>query len=709
MGNTVDTFDSFAQLTSDKALQSVEVKDDKPAETDESPARRPKGWESRPLLRYLREDEEGGYKTIWEIFQRGVKKFGKYNLFGTRKWEGEKQEKRTDYVWDTYEQANERILQTAAGLAAMGLTKGDNVGILSINRAEWAEFALALYGSGMKCVPLYATLGDNAVEFIINHADIGVILTNLEEYKKLSKSLEKCPGLKTIIIMDYNEKWGNVHEKIDEKMEAPGGRKIVALSKLRAMGDKDFKLTPPTDEDPCYIMYTSGTTGQPKGALLTHGNVVAAVANVPFIVELSEKDTHISYLPLAHIFETVCQVTFYGLGGAVGFYQGDVKFLTDDMRTLHPTFVPGVPRVFGRMYERVMGGAQEKGCVKYTYFKKKYHQQQERTRKGGGRDTSADEKVFKPICKLIGLDKTRCILTGAAPITNEVLEFLRIVTGAIVVQGYGMTESGGTIAVTMPNDHNLGHVGPPLPSCEIKLLDVPEMGYLHTQDGFGSGELLVRGYNIFKGYYKEPEATKSAMKGEWLCTGDIARWNPNGTLSIIDRRKNIFKLPQGEFVAVEKIESAYGLSPAVGQIWVYGNGLRSVLVGVVVPNLTATQKFCTEKGWWDEKAAGAPGSKEFIAEYRSVWEKHHADLKAELMKQLNLQSASLKGFEKVKDVLIETDVNHLGVAFTEENECMTPTFKLRRVALLKRYHEKLRQLFIDNGEKVPADEKWPGL
>jgi len=191
----------------------------------------------------------------------------------------------------------------------------------------------------------------------------------------------------------------------------------------------------------------------------------------------------------------------------------------------------------------------------------------------------------------------------------------------------------------------------------------------------------------------------------WLCTGDVARWNPNGSLSIIDRRRNIFKLPQGEYVAAEKIEITLGKAPIVGQIWVYGNGFKTFLVGVVVPSMEVTYHFCAEKGWWPKSEKPTYGSEEFIKDYKSVWHgEHAAELKKELMDNLNIHGGSLKGFEKLKDVIIETDINHLGLAFTEENECMTPTFKLRRVFLLKRYHEKLKKLFEDNGESNAPDE-----
>jgi len=161
-------------------------------------------------------------------------------------------------------------------------------------------------------------------------------------------------------------------------------------------------------------------------------------------------------------------------------------------------------------------------------------------------------------------------------------------------------------------------------------------------------------------------------------------------------------------VAAEKIEIEYGKAPIVSQIWVYGNGFKSFLVAVVVPAMDATAKFCQEKGWWPTTKLSI-GSPEFITQYKHVWDSHHTELKKELLDNLATHSPSLKGFEKIKDVIVETEINAMNMAFTEDNECMTPTFKLRRMFLVKRYHEKLKKLFADNGEPVEPDEKWPGV
>jgi len=304
----------------------------------------------------------------------------------------------------------------------------------------------------------------------------------------------------------------------------------------------------------------------------------------------------------------------------------------------------------------------------------------------------------------------RAILGGAAPCMPYVIEFLKVVTGAVVIQGYGMTETAATISCVLPGDPTMGHVGPPLANSEVKLRDIPEMGYYST-DKEPRGEVLVRGPCIFKGYYKDDEATKACLSTDgWLETGDVARWNANGTLSIIDRKRNIFKLPQGEYVATERIENILSRSPIVGQIWVYGNGYKSFLLGVIVPSMEATLHWCQDKHWWPGTGHEVVGSDEFIKIYKAVWHgSHGAELKVDLIKNLDLQSSQLKGFEKLKDVIVETDVNHLGFAFNEENECMTPSYKLRRGFLLKRYHSKLVALFAEHGEPTVADEIWPGM
>jgi long-chain acyl-CoA synthetase len=241
-------------------------------------------------------------------------------------------------------------------------------------------------------------------------------------------------------------------------------------------------------------------------------------------------------------------------------------------------------------------------------------------------------------------------------------------------------------------------------------VDVPEMGYLST-DKPPRGEIWINGPNVFSGYHKNEEATREALdeKG-WLRTGDVGRWNPNGTLSVIDRKKNIFKLSQGEYIAAEKIESVYGKSDLVAQIWVYGNSFKSFCLAVVVPNAERIASICQEKGWWPTaKDATVVGNAKFIEDFNAVFTgSHAAELKQLVVASMRSQEGPLKGFEKVTDIIIESRIDGTLAGFTEANECLTPTFKIRRPYLLVRYMPTLKALYAKHDEPDKPDEKWPG-
>jgi long-chain acyl-CoA synthetase len=434
---------------------------------------------------------------------------------------------------------------------------------------------------------------------------------------------------------------------------------------------------------------------------------VSTIASIEYVFPLKPTDSVISYLPLAHIFECVVEAAAMCNGAAIGFYQGDVTKLTEDMAQLKPTMLMGVPRVFSKIYQRIMSTVEAKNCLVKWVFNRAYTGQCTALRTHQPLNLGDDKKIFAPIRARLGLDKCRMIVTGAAPCPAYVIEFLRIVCkDAMVLQGYGMTETSAGISIVTPGDSTMGHCGAPFPCCEIKLRDVPEMKYFHT-DSNPTGEIMCRGPNIFAGYYKNEEATKETLEDNgWLATGDIGRFNPNGTLSIIDRKKNIFKLSQGEYIAAERVETIYGKSSAVGQIWVYGNSFKSFVVAVVVPSGDFSKIKATEQGWW---TGGDVVDEKYIAAFADLYKGSHAEaMKKIVFDEINKQNSHLKGFEKVKDIIIEADIDKMLAGFTEKNDCLTPSFKLKRPFLLQRYLKQLKDLYSKNGEPAKDGEKWPG-
>lgn len=273
-----------------------------------------------------------------------------------------------------------------------------------------------------------------------------------------------------------------------------------------------------------------------------------------------------------------------------------------------------------------------------------------------------------------------------------------------MLSGYGLTETSAATAVSRPDDPTIGHNGPPLSCCEVKLESVEEMNYLVTDDP-PTGEVLVRGPNVFKGYYKNDKATEEAFTDGWLHTGDVGRWNPNGTLSIIDRKKNIFKLAHGEYVASEKVEAEYSKAECVNQIFVYGNSYKPYVMAVVVPETEWLLHHIQQKGikWNSKLKVASP-------EYREAFQKVCADnydlVRDIILENLREYEKALKGFEKLKDIHVEVHLDELLQGFNVENECLTPSFKLRRPFLLDRYVEQLKALYTKHGEAPTADENW---
>jgi long-chain acyl-CoA synthetase len=275
--------------------------------------------------------------------------------------------------------------------------------------------------------------------------------------------------------------------------------------------------------------------------------------------------------------------------------------------------------------------------------------------------------------------------SGAAPLPAHIMDFLKVAFCCDVFQGYGMTENAAAGVVT-PVGYldGAGKVGEPVPSCEIKLEDVPEMNYVHTDKPYPRGEVCIRGHNVFSGYHNLPDKTKEALDADgWLHTGDIGQILPDGALQIIDRKKNIFKLAQGEYVAAEELEGHFKRSKYVGQIWVYGNSFNVTLIAVIVPNPETILPWCRENGIEGDFA-------------EAVMTPQVNALFMDEIKRIG-KEAKLAGFKVPKDVIIESEINELQQGFSTENDCLTPTFKLRRPQLLKRYQEQIDAIYEKRG------------
>ncbi|KAM6346916.1 long-chain-fatty-acid--CoA ligase 5 [Alca torda] len=613
------------------------------------------------LLSYYFEDA----KTLYEVFRRGLHASGNGNCLGYRK-------PKQPYQWLTYQQVLDRAQYLGSGLLQKGCKPSSNqfIGIFAQNRPEWIISEYACYTYSMVAVPLYDTLGPEAIVYIVNKAEISIVICDKPERAQTlleNCEQEKTPGLKTIILMD-------LFDKELKDRGAKVGTEILALQEVEELGRNNIREpVPPKPEDLCIVCFTSGTTGNPKGAMLTHQNVVANAAAVlrgtENTVDCTSSDITMSYLPLAHMFERVVQTVVFSCGAKVGFFQGDIKLLTDDMKTLKPTLFPVVPRLLNRIYDKIQSGA--KSPVKRCLLNFAVIMKMAEIKQGIIRNDSIwDKLIFKKVQETMG-GRVRIMVTGAAPISPSVLTFLRAALGCQIFEAYGQTECAAGCTISMPGDWTTGHVGAPLACNIVKLDDVEEMDYYSSNN---EGEVCIKGPNVFKGYLKDPEKTAEAIdKDGWLHTGDIGKWLPNGTLKIIDRKKNIFKLAQGEYIAPEKIENVYIRSALVAQVFVHGESLRSFLIGIVVPDPETLPEFAAK--------LGIKGSYEDVC-------KNPAVKKAILEDMLRLgKEAGLKSFEQVKDLYIHTEM------FSVENGLLTPTLKAKRPELVKVFQDQIEALY----------------
>uniref|UniRef100_A0A452RLS7 Long-chain-fatty-acid--CoA ligase n=1 Tax=Ursus americanus TaxID=9643 RepID=A0A452RLS7_URSAM len=554
-------------------MQSEEVE-------DSGGARRSVIGDGPQLLTHYYDDA----RTMYQVFRRGLSISGNGPCLGFRK-------PKQPYQWLSYQEVADRAEFLGSGLLQHNCKPSTDqfIGVFAQNRPEWIIAELACYTYSMVVVPLYDTLGPGAILYIIRTADIStVVVDKPQKAVLLLEHVERkeTPGLKLIIVM----------EPFEEALRDRGQECGVVIKSMQAVEVRLCFWAPPKPSDLSIVCFTSGTTGNPKGAMLTHGNVVADFSGFLKVTEKvifpRQDDVLISFLPLAHMFERVIQSVVYCHGGRVGFFQGDIRLLSDDMKALRPTIFPVVPRLLNRMYDKIFSQADTP--LKRWLLEFAAKRKQAEVRSGIIRNDSIwDELFFNKIQASLG-GCVRMIVTGAAPASPTVLGFLRAALGCQVYEGYGQTECTAGCTFTTPGDWTSGHVGAPLPCNHIKLIDVEELNYWTCK---GEGEICVRGPNVFKGYLKDPNRTKEALDSDgWLHTGDIGKWLPAGTLKIIDRKKHIFKLAQGEYVAPEKIENIYIRSEPVAQVYVHGDSLKAFLVGIVVPDPEVMPIWAQKRG-----------------------------------------------------------------------------------------------------------------
>ncbi|XP_038680822.1 long chain acyl-CoA synthetase 1 isoform X1 [Tripterygium wilfordii] len=610
--------------------------------------------------------------TSWDLFSVSVEKHQGNRMLG---WRQIIDGKVGPYSWKTYKEVYEEVLQIGSALRSSGAEPGCRIGIYGSNCPQWVVAMEACNAHSLVCVPLYDTLGPGAVNFIIDHAEVDFVFFQDKKVKELlNPDCRSAQRLKSMVCFT------SLSEKDNDKAEQMG-IKSYSWEEFLHMGKEDpVAIVAPQPFNICTIMYTSGTSGDPKGVMLTHETVAYLIRGMDLTLaqfedKMTVDDVYLSFLPLAHILDRMIEEYFFHNGASVGYYHGDLNALRDDIVELKPTFLAGVPRVFERIHESIIKALEELRPLRRRIFDALYRYKLYWMSMGYKQKNAsplADLLAFRKVKAKLG-GRLRLIVSGGAPLSSEVEEFLRVTSCSFVVQGYGLTETCGPAALCYPDEMSMiGTVGAVAVYNELRLEEVPEMGY-NPLGNPPTGEICMRGKTLFSGYLKNPELTREAMKDGWFHTGDIGEILPNGTIKIIDRKKNLIKLSQGEYIAIEHLENIYNITPIVEDIWVYGDSFKSMLVAVVVPHEENTKKWAYingQKGSLSELCSLDLLRKYILQELKSTAERN-----------------KLRGFEYIKGVILDPHPIDM------ERDLVTATLKKKRNKLHQYYQVEIDELY----------------
>ncbi len=555
----------------------------------------------------------------------------------------------------------ERVRYAASGLIDLGIQPGDRVALLSENRPEWIITDIAVFCAGAVTVPIYPTLLPHDVVYILKDSDAKVLLASKPEH--LAKATGGRGELPTL-----------AHLVLFPPTAASAGE--MSWADLLDRGKKRAEANPKEFDERCAqvkpdqlatLPYTSGTTGMPKGVMLTHNNIMSNLRATCAEVGVANTEIALSFLPLSHILERMFEHALISRGCTIA-YAESIDTVAANMAEVHPTVIAGVPRFFEKLRARVL----EKISLAPAIRQKLFH-----WGVGVGKQVAALEAQGKPIPFWLGLKmgfakkkifskvaaatggQLKYFLSGGAPLAREVAEFFYAV-GLPIYEGYGLTETSPVLSINTPKAHKLGTVGKIIPGVTIKIA--------------GDGEILAQGPNIMPGYYHLPEGTAEVLQNGWFHTGDIGEIDSEGYLRITDRKKDLLKTSGGKYVAPQPIENALKLFPYISSAMVMGNG-RKYVSALIVPDFEKLERFAKEKN--------------LSATPRSAL-CQHPDVKKLFDGAVEDLNRGLAQYETIKKyALLDSDF-----AIGEE---MTPTLKVKRKVVEKKYSSVIDGLYVDDG------------
>ncbi|KAH8888195.1 long-chain fatty acid CoA ligase-like protein [Thozetella sp. PMI_491] len=666
-----------------------------PLKGTERPGRSPiyRHWrfQDGPLLARLDDSEQ----SFHDLFENSVARTPKYKCLGWRPWNSATKSYEPKYVWLTYAEVAERRNNVGTGIAELhariGVTQDKyGVGLWSQNRPEWQIVDLALISQSLWAVSLYETLGPETSEYIINHCGLSCVACSLPHIPTLLKLAPRLPTLKLIISLDpldAGEPIGYSKQALLRSAAAEHGIQIYSLADVEAIGAKSGRgLRPPRKEDIITINYTSGTTGNPKGVVITHAAAVAAITASRLPDTLQPNDTHLSYLPLAHIYGRMVDQTALATSSGIGYFHGDVTALVEDMKLLKPAAFMSVPRLFNRFNTAIQAATVEADGFKGALSRRVIDSKKASMKLPRGQATNKhflyDRIWTQKVLKGVGLEKTRTMVSGSAQLDPEVQVFLRAAFANNFVQGFGMTETYAVGLVQLPDDFATGTVGVPCPCIELCVESVPDYNYTVEDQPNPRGELLVRGPLMFTEYYKNPEETQKTVEPDgWFHTGDIVEIDKMGRVNIIDRKKNVLKLAQGEYISPERIENVYlGSCNLVASAFVHGDPKESSLVAIFGVDPAGFSGFASKILKKKIEPTDIAAIKLAAGDPR---------VKKALLQVLDRigKDSKFNSYERVRNLHLDVE------PFTIDNELLTPTLKLKRPQAAQAFRKEIDRMY----------------
>ncbi|KAJ2833103.1 medium-chain fatty acid-CoA ligase faa2 [Coemansia furcata] len=635
--------------------------------------------------------------TAYELFQHYLAKEPKTEFMGTRRF-NPADGSFGEYEWLTTNDIAELVEDFGSGLDhvftkyaadAKGHGTQQPLGVYANNRYEWLVAEFGAFRSRRYPVGICDAVDVQSAEYSINQAELKVIACSIDKIPRMLDRMAGTPSVRVIISMDPLDlsRPNRLTQAFCAATAGPTLRKRAAALGITLL-DMDEVLElgrttptvaqPPAPSDICVMCYTSGTTGVMKGVMLTHNGLVNASRSSHFSFRLTDT-TYLSFIPLAHVMDRYAIYMMMHGGVRIGFITSDRTGIVEDIKALRPTILVGFPLLLIGIYERMTAATIRAKGVVGALSRVAYRSKRQRlAKKGELHHPLWDRVIFGKLAAQLG-GRIKAILSGSSDLRPEVIDFFHAALSCDVIQGYGLTETGGSGTIQRMGDYSAGIIGVPNAGNDIRLRSKPDYGYLVTDLPCPRGELMIRSPSVFAGYFEEPEKTQDTMDGEWLATGDVVQINATGTVSFVSRIKNHVKINTGYCVSSERLESAYAQHPMVQALFVNSHYDYNKVVAIVVPEPTDFTP-------WARSVANAPNAslEELCAK---------PEVAKELTEVLRIYSASvgLSVGEQIGAIYIDP------VPFIERKHLFTALLKLKRPAAAKHYEEQLKKLYAEVG------------